>query len=74
MARNRTRAKRREARERAAGVIVAASDGALRSALGVMLWRLWLYSGQLPQYQAASLIEQGRALAFDREGNQYYYR
>ena len=74
MARNRTRRERREARERTGGVVVAASDGALRSALGVMLWRLWLYSGALPGYQATSLIEQMKPLVIEREGYQHYYR
>ena len=74
MARNRTRRERREAKERAVGVVVAASDGALRSALGVMLWRLWLYSGALPGYQAANLIARGQPLAVEREGYQHYYR
>lgn len=74
MARNRTRAQRREAKARAAGVIVAGSDSRVKSALGVMLWRLWLYSGSLPAYQAASLIEQMRPLAVEREGWTQYYR
>lgn len=74
MARNRTRAERTAAKARVAGMTIVASDGVLKSALGVMLWRLWLYSGQLPQYQAVSLIERGQALAYDRDGSTYYYR
>ena len=74
MARNRTRAERTAARARAGGLTVVASDGALRSALGVMLWRCWLFSGALPGYQAISLMQQGKPLAVDREGFTHYYR
>lgn len=77
MARNLSKKTRRQIKARKlaeSGTIVATSDSSLQSLLGIILRRLWLYSGSLPAYQAASLIEQGQPLAVDREGFTHYYR
>ena len=61
-------------KKKAQVITVAVSDDRLKSVLGLMLRRLFLYSGNLPAYQAASLIEQGRPLYTEREGFTQYYR
>jgi hypothetical protein len=66
--------KRQEKRRHQDAITIVASDARLRSVLGLMLRRLFLYSGNLPAYQAASLIQQGRPLYTEREGFTQYYR
>lgn len=55
-------------------VDLAFSDESLRSLLGLILHRLWLFKGALPAYQAASLIERSQPLYVEREGFTQYYR
>ena len=76
MARNRTRAERRAAKRKAAPVVVSISDDRLRSILGLMLRRLWLYSHVevRPAYQVDSMIAFGKPLSAEREGFTQYYR
>ena len=56
--------------------IVALSDEHLRSILGIMLRRLWLYSkaDPVPAYQVESNIRYCRPFVVEREGFTQYYR
>jgi hypothetical protein len=77
MARNRTRAEKRAAKQKhVLAINIVASDDRLRSILGLMLRRIWLYSKAeaIPAYQLDSKIAFGKALCAEREGNTHYYR
>ena len=77
LARNLSKKARREikARKLAASIVVT-SDNHLRSILGLMLRRLWLYSNAAPiaAYQLDSDIAFARPLYTEREGFTQYYR
>jgi hypothetical protein len=78
MARNRTRAQKREAKRKAVlvpgGHVLIGSDWRLRSVLGLMLFRCWLYSGATELCDVDFFTRDGRPIIVDREGNTHHYR
>jgi hypothetical protein len=56
--------------------IVALSDERLKSILGLMLHRLWLYSKAeaVPAYQVEWRIRNSQPFVVEREGFTQYYR
>jgi hypothetical protein len=67
---------REKKRQHRLAINIVASDDRLRSILGLMLRRIWLYSKAeaIPAYQLDSKIAFGKALCAEREGNTHYYR
>jgi len=77
VARNLSKKTRREIKSRkiAAGLITVTSNDYLRSILGLMLWRCWLYSGKMTATEAnyrGRQTEESKAVKVSTELINYY--